>query len=275
MKRLCCFVLCVFFWVVIALSGCSDDSSSPTSADPKPTIYAIPATVDTSITLSFKANQQIQIVTTDSVNTNPDGPVVDCDLWTDADGSGEACFLARNTRLVWLAYTPIIFGMLAIVAASAYTTVLASQSIPAADKEWRPQFLTRIKLLQKSFYLLSLVLVTSTVTILYFTSLPQDLLADAQLKNVLSKLFGGLTAFWGGLFTATLFATFLPAVILFIQHTRHHQIGATATPGLAQWLYESVFVSIKKQAFNVLMIIAPMLVGPFSDLLRNISGLSG
>lgn len=198
-------------------------------------------------------------------------------VWPDLNGghSGEACFLARNTRLVWLAYTPIIFGMLAIVAASAYTTVLASQSIPAADKEWRPQFLTRIKLLQKSFYLLSLVLVTSTVTILYFTSLPQDLLADAQLKNVLSKLFGGLTAFWGGLFTATLFATFLPAVILFIQHTRHHQIGATATPGLAQWLYESVFVSIKKQAFNVLMIIAPMLVGPFSDLLRNISGLSG
>ena len=118
-------------------------------------------------------------------------------VWADLDGghTGEACFLARNTRLVWLAYTPIAFGMLAVVVATAFTTVLASQSIPAADKQWRLHFLSRIKLLQKSFYLLSLVLVTSTITILYFTSLPLDLLADVQLKNVLGKLFSGLTAF--------------------------------------------------------------------------------
>lgn len=198
-------------------------------------------------------------------------------VWADLDGghTGEACFLSRNTRLVWLAYTPIAFGMLAIVAASAFTTVLASQSIPTSDQQWRQLFLSRIKLLQKSFYLLSLVLVTSTITILYFTTLPQDLLADAQLKNVLNKLFGGLTAFWGGLFTATLFATFAPAVILFIRHARNYRMSQTPASDLTQWLYDSVFVSIKKQALNVLVIIAPMLVGPFSELLRNISGLSG
>jgi hypothetical protein len=198
-------------------------------------------------------------------------------VWADLDGghTGEACFLSRNTRLVWLAYTPIAFGMLAIVVATAFTTVLASQSIPGGDKQWRLHFLSRIKILQKCFYLLSLVLVTSTITILYFTSLPLDLLADAQLKNALGKFFNGLTAFWGGLFSATLFATFAPAVVLFIKHARHHQTEPTPPSDLGQWLNETIFVSFKKQAMNVLVIIAPMLVGPFSELLKNLSMLSG
>jgi len=198
-------------------------------------------------------------------------------IWADPDGgqTGEACFLSRNTRLVWLAYTPIALGILAIIVASAFTTVLASQSISSADKEWRPQFLSRIKLLQKSFYLLSLVLVTSTITILYFTSLPQDLLTTSEFKQVLEKLFGGLTAFWGGLFTATLFATFIPAISLFVWQARHHQQRLKASPDLSQWLNESVFISFRKQAMNVFVIIAPMLVGPFSELLRNLSGIAG
>jgi len=198
-------------------------------------------------------------------------------VWADPGGghTGEACFLPKNTRLVWLAYTPIILGMLAIMTASAFTTVMASAPIPSADKQWRPHFLSRIKLLQKSFYLLSLVLVTSTITILYFTSLPLELLKDEGLINALTNFFNGLTAFWGGLFTATLFATFAPAVLLFIKHTHDHQTVQTTTTGLGQWLYETVFVSIKKQLMNVFVIFAPMLVGPFSDLLKNLSGMSG
>lgn len=199
-------------------------------------------------------------------------------VWPDPGGghTGEACFLPRNTRLVWLAYTPIMLGILAIMTASTFTTVMASQPIPTADMQWRPNFLARVKLLQKSFYLLSLVLVTSTITILYFTSLPLELLKDNNgLVAALEKFINGLTAFWGGLFTATLFATFVPAVLLFIKHTRQHQTGSATPSDLGQWLHESVFVSIKKQVMHVLVIIAPMLVGPFSDLLRNLSAVSG
>lgn len=188
--------------------------------------------------------------------------------------TGEACFHARNTRLVWLAYTPIMLGMLAVMMASVFTTVMASAPIPSADKQWRPQFLSRIKLLQKSFYLLSLVLVTSTITILYFTSLPLELLKDNALVSALGKFFNGLTAFWGGLFTATLFATFTPAALLLIRQARNYQSGPATPSGLGQWFYENVFVSIKRQAMNVLVMIAPMLVGPFSDLLKGMSGLT-
>jgi hypothetical protein len=196
-------------------------------------------------------------------------------VWPDSgmDGvnTGEACFRSEFTRLVWLAYTPVMLGMLAMLSASAFTTVMASEPIPSADERWRPHFLARVKILQKSFYLLSLVLVTSTVTILLFTSLPLDLLADGILKTAFNKFINGITAFWGGLFTATLFAAFAPAVFLFIKQTLNHQKGLTAPSDLGEWLHESVFVSIKKQAMNTLMMIAPMLVGPLGSLLQKLS----
>lgn len=198
-------------------------------------------------------------------------------VWLDPNGghTGEACFREENTRLVWLAYTPVMLGVLAIIVASAFTTVMASQAIDSPEEQWRPSFLSRIKLLQKSFYLLSLVLVTSTITILLFASLPTELLdAAGGLVTAFGKFVNGMTAFWGGLFTATLFATFVPAALILLKHTRDHQSEAASSSDLGQWLYDSVFVSIKRQTLNALVIIAPMLVGPFSELLRNLSGLS-
>lgn len=189
--------------------------------------------------------------------------------------TGEACFRPEFTKLFWLAYTPIMFGVLAMISASAFTTVMASESMPSADEQWRLHFLARIKILQKSFYLLSLVLVTSTVTILLFTSLPLDLMADGTSKNAFNKYINGITAFWGGLFTAMLFATFVPAVFLFIKHALDHQKGLIKTSSdLGAWLHEFVFVSIKKQAMNVLMMIAPMLVGPLGSLLQQLSSMT-
>jgi hypothetical protein len=198
-------------------------------------------------------------------------------VWPDPGGgnTGEACFLPKPTRLVWLAYTPILLGILAIISASAFTGVLASEPIPPDDEHWRPNFLARIKILQKSFYLLSLVLVTSTLTILLFTSLPLELLADATLKAALNKFINGITAFWGGLFTATLFATFAPAAFLFFTQAVNHQKQSTTPSDLREWLHESVFVSIKKQMINALLMIAPMLIGPLGNLLQNLSGLAG
>ena len=198
-------------------------------------------------------------------------------VWSDPGGgnSGEACFLPKPTRLVWLAYTPVMLGVLAIISASAFSSVLASEPIPSADEHWRPCFLARIKIVQKSFYLLSLVLVTSTVTILLFTSLPSELLTDMALKAALNKYINGITAFWGGLFTATLFATFAPAVFMFIGHTVDHRKRSTSSSDLREWLHESVFVSIKKQVINALMMIAPMLIGPLGNLLQKLSGLAG
>jgi hypothetical protein len=69
----------------IVLFACSDDSTSPVKG-PKPQVYELLATNGQGITISVKANQHVEITATDSVNTNPGGPVQDCDLWTDADG---------------------------------------------------------------------------------------------------------------------------------------------------------------------------------------------
>lgn len=185
----------------------------------------------------------------------------------------EACFLTDEySKLVWLAWAPSTLGILAMIVASAFTTVMASESIPSDDKQWRSIFLARIKLLQKSLYLLSMVLITSTVSTYQFSSLPLDLLTNQPFKSSLMSFINGLTAFWGAMFTATLFAAFTPAALLFLRHTRAHQKRTTVSHSFGQWLYESVFVSIKKQVMNSLVMIAPMLVGPLSHLLQNLSG---
>ena len=193
-------------------------------------------------------------------------------VWPDLNGghAGEACFSTVINKLEWLAWTPVMLGVLAVITASTFATIMASQPIPSGDKQWRPAFLERIKLLQKIFYLLSLVLVSSTVTIFQFSSLPLDLLADQSLKVTLTNFINGLTAFCGGMFTASLFATFVPAALLFLRHARDHQKGPAIPSDFGLWLYESVFVS-KKQMMNALMMIAPMLVGPLSHLLQKLS----
>lgn len=198
-------------------------------------------------------------------------------VWQDSGvgSTAEACFRPEITKLFWLANTPVMLGVLAMISAGAFSTVMASESIPSVDEQWRLHFLTRVKILQKSFYLLSLVLVTSTVTILLFTSLPLDLLADSTTKSAFNKYINGITSFWGGLFTATLFATFMPAVFLFIRHTLNHKKGLRTPSDLGVWLHESVFVSIKKQTVNVLMVTAPMLVSPLGNLLQKLSSMTG
>lgn len=201
-------------------------------------------------------------------------------VWADPSGahSGTACFEKRLTHLVWLAYLPIFLGVLAIILATTFTIAMASQAINKAGAQWREQFLERVKNLQKSFYLMSVVLVSSTITILLFTSLPIDLLKDQVLIEALNKLFVSLTAYWGAIFTTTLFATFLPACLLLIINTTDHYYfyisNTEQKNSFSQWLHESVFVSFKKQITHVFLIISPMLVGPINDLIKSIGGLS-
>jgi hypothetical protein len=69
----------------LAIAACSDDTSSP-DAEPKPTVYELLATNEQGISIDVAGGQRVHITATDSVNTNPAGTVLDCDLWTDADG---------------------------------------------------------------------------------------------------------------------------------------------------------------------------------------------
>jgi hypothetical protein len=171
---------------------------------------------------------------------------------------------------VWLAWVPMILGLLTIIMAISFSTIMAGEAIPSADEQWKPTFLARIKLLQKCFYLLSFILVTSTVSIFHFLSLPLELLADQPLKVTLNQFINANTTFLGGMFTATLFVTFAPASILLFKHAREHRRGPAVASNFTQWLHESVFESTKKQVMNALFMVAPMLVGPLSNLLLQV-----
>jgi hypothetical protein len=196
-------------------------------------------------------------------------------VWLDPETGGHtglACFAPRMTRLVFLAYVPVAFGVAVIGIASALNTVMAAEPMPLGDEPWRAEFLKRVELLRTSLYVSSLVLVTSTVAIFQFASLPLDLLADKVQKAAFTGFVNGIAAFWGGLFTATLFANLAPAAWLLLRQALRHMKGPARPADLGPWLHDAVFVSIKKQFLNALVLIAPMLVGPLGHLLQALPG---
>ena len=145
----------------------------------------------------------------------------------DSGHTGHSCFGKDYNRLYWLANGPTFLGALAIIVTSSFSTVMASEPINSTGELWRQHFLARVKLLQKCFYLLCLVLVTSTITIYQFSSLPIELIASnkdsTSIIEAFRKFINSITLYWGGLFTATLFATFAPAVLLLFRQTCDYQ----------------------------------------------------
>ena len=58
--------------------------------------------------IAVKANQTITITTTDSVITNINGMVEDCDFWTDADGIPDCHYVDQNELLHGLPFMALI-----------------------------------------------------------------------------------------------------------------------------------------------------------------------
>jgi len=85
---------------------CSKDSTS--GNEPEPDVYELLATDEAGITLNIDAGQRVQISATDSVNTNPEGPVEDCDLWTDADGIPDCSYVVDSPECRGLPFMALI-----------------------------------------------------------------------------------------------------------------------------------------------------------------------
>jgi hypothetical protein len=68
--------------LAIGVIGCGADGGS----SEQPEVYELLATDADGLGLDIPAGASVRITATGEVNTNPDGPVIDCDLWTDADG---------------------------------------------------------------------------------------------------------------------------------------------------------------------------------------------
>jgi hypothetical protein len=165
----------------------------------------------------------------------------------------------------------------AFAAAFAYAN---ARDLPAAaemsEAAWREALDRRIKALQRSVYLLSTVLVSSTVTITLFAHLPSSLLLDTRdlaLAGAVSKYTTGLSTFWGALFSITLIATFAAPALKLLGEAYGAERQAEDTADLQRWLQEHVFQSLKRQLATVFSLLAPLLVGPLSSLLSSVSGI--
>lgn len=78
----------------MVVAACSDSTSPPeTTPGPKPVVYELLATKGAGINVSVKANQRVEITATDSVSTNPNIYVPDCDKWTNADGIADCHYV--------------------------------------------------------------------------------------------------------------------------------------------------------------------------------------
>lgn len=200
------------------------------------------------------------------------------DLSTHLVASGGCFDVGEISGLTLLAWIPTFSGMAAVAfaAAFAYANTRALPARSALDETaWKDALSLRVEVLQRSVYLLSAVLVSSTVTIMLFAHLPSGLVADGKdlaLATALSKFATGLSTFWGALFSVTLVAALaVPALRLLGQAYR----AAQATEDSAEvrrWLQGHVLHSLKRQLAAVFSLLAPLLVGPLSSLLSNLSG---
>jgi hypothetical protein len=191
------------------------------------------------------------------------------------------CFVPGVSRLTWLAWLPTFSGMgaVAFAASFAYASAcdmpLFTGSGDRNSPAWREALAMRVTALQRSVYLLSAVLVSSTITITDFAHLPVGLLTskdgDFAVAAAVSKYATGLSTFWGALFSMTLIATFAaPAFRLFTEAYGEDGAARDSTD-LRQWLDQNVFQSVKRQFATVLSLLAPLLVGPLSSLLSSFS----
>jgi hypothetical protein len=189
------------------------------------------------------------------------------------------CFRVNDiSRLTWLAWVPTFAGIgtIAFAAAFSYASVrgLADPQESGAEA-WRAALDERVKALQRSVYLLSAVLVSSTVTITLFAHLPVGLLPEGNagsLAAAVSRYATGLSTFWGALFSITLVATFAAPALRLLGQAYGTETAASGAE-LQSWLREHVFQSLKRQLVTVFSLLAPLLVGPLSSLLSSVSGL--
>jgi hypothetical protein len=189
------------------------------------------------------------------------------------------CFSAGISHLTWLAWVPTFSGIgaVAFAGAFAYGSMRGLPPRGSADDEtvWRAALDARVQALQKAVYLLSAVLVSSTVTITLFAHLPVGLLpaGSGSLAAAVSKYATGLSTFWGALFSITLVATFAMPALRLLGAAYGRESKARDSDDLRDWLQEHVFQSLRRQLATVFSLLAPLLVGPLSSLLASVSGI--
>lgn len=99
----CVAMVCLF---CLLSAGCSENESPSSSTGAK--VYELSAVYEDAIVFDVAAGKNVHITATGEVNTNPDGPVLDCDLWTDADGIPDCQYVISETNCHGLPFMALI-----------------------------------------------------------------------------------------------------------------------------------------------------------------------
>jgi hypothetical protein len=199
-----------------------------------------------------------------------------CEMLIRANASAdllpEECVGGPPSLLFALATFPTVTGIIAALFAVGVASTARAPIEAATESEWRAEFSRRSQVIHRAFYAASAVLVTSMVTIKLFLELPVALTADETTRQVVSYSAQGMTIFWGMIFTLTLVAVFAPAAYCLYRALAEHGLGQEASSELQDWLNHQILHSVPKKVAGVVAFLAPLLVGPTTEVLNRLIG---
>jgi hypothetical protein len=137
------------------------------------------------------------------------------------------------------------------------------------DAAWQARFTERVRSLQRAFYALSIVLVTSTLALMLFFQLPADLTSGAEQLG-LQRYARGLTVFWGAAMTMTLMAVFVPPVLALRAAARARHRAAGVPQDFDHWLAEHASLSVQRQLANLAAMLGPIMAGPLGMAVQSV-----
>lgn len=176
------------------------------------------------------------------------------------------------TFLSLAANLPTAFGIVTVIAAAGAGHVLVVAMPTACEPGWKQRLHRTRDSMRVGFYLLSAVLVTSTLTASLFLHLPTRLLGE-EPDGTLASYAGELSIYWGAIFTLTLVATIASPLV----HARHRL--AAIAEGVTDpddereardWLsQEGLLESFGQQLRLILALLAPLITGPVANFLQS------
>jgi hypothetical protein len=179
-------------------------------------------------------------------------------------------YLADITPIAVVVGLPFLFGVLAVITAVSVGAAAATFQ-PIEDGEWQVSFAERVVMLQRAFYALSLVLVTSTLGLMLFFQLPAEIALD-EGRIALLRYARGLTIFWGAVMTLTLLAVFTPPVLALRSQAKARYRSVGEVRDFKEWFAEQVSLSPQRQLANLATMLAPIMIGPLGSLLQSLFG---
>jgi len=168
---------------------------------------------------------------------------------------------------------PTVLGIFSVLLAAGVTCAVLRRIGPPHAEGWAASFRANVRIILRSFYVLSLVLVSSSLTALLFVQLPAGLvpttMAPPGFAAALASYTGSLATFWGGVYTLTLVSVFIgPMAVLYTRAWRHVS-DHTDGHDLTAWLTDhGLNTSFPENIKNMIFLLAPLFVGPIGDLTK-------